>query len=106
MPRSQRIAATRFDQVTVRGRPRQEAAHAGHGVDVDVLVFWDVEEPGAGSDVQLDRADRLEQQDDAMPLNIVASGMFEDRVQAVAVVAAEMGGQTVLGHAATIGPGP
>lgn len=41
-----------------------------------------------------------------MPLNVVAGGMLDGSVPDVVVVAAEMGGQIVFGHAATIGPGP
>src|SRR5215475_2378072 len=102
------VTSNGFGRSPLVARRTKEAAQVDHGVGVDVLVLGDVEEASCRSDadldlvvtVWLDRADRFEQRNDGVPLNVVARGVLENLVQGVAVVAAEVGGRIIRGHAA------
>src|ERR1022692_3738372 len=78
----------------------QHPAQVDHRLGVDVLMRGGLEEFGPRPDsncdhaiaVLHDRADRRQQRDHGMPLDVVAHGMLEDLAQRVAVVVVEVHG--------------
>src|SRR6266851_4612317 len=76
----------------------QHPAQVDNRLGVDVLMRRDVKEFGPGPDsngnhavaVLHDRADRLQQGDNGVPLDVVAHGMLEDLAQRVAVMIVEV----------------